>query len=924
MSKNFFCQNKNFRLFQYAARLFKHAREILAVDENRGVVIKRLVFVVLLFISMSATFSAKAADLQTKQSFYFSIPQQLVVHSIRQVAEQANITLIFPFEAIQSKTANAIDGNYTVEEALEHLLHGTGYKVAKRNNGHMSIVLAKNPYGGIDVMYKLNKIAATILGVTVATSAAISVPQAVADEAKSSFLEEVVVTAQKRAQSIQDVGIAVTAFSGDQMKAANFTNAGDVIAQVPNAVARRHFPSRGLTTNMFIRGVGQTGFADGDESSVASFIDEFYMIAASQSDFSTYDMERVEVLRGPQGTVFGRNATAGAVQSVTRRPNEELGGAIEIGFGNFGSQLIDGHINVPLSDKAQMRFSGVVDKHDPYVKNIFPGQPDILDQDFQAGRVQLRLLPSENLDINLKYETGKTEGRLMGDQAIIYQGTADGDIIEVAENGSGFNPVTAGVAGGDVTSEDNLNFGSNEIDHLLAKVEWQGDNVTFTSLTGWLEQDFLLLEDCDSTPNPTCAFSPDVNSKHWSQEFRLNGEAGKLTWTAGAYYLNQEATNDVVLGIFLTDPGSAAPSATYLDFNWDLEVESLALFGQLEYELSDTLTLTTGLRWNKDEKHFEQIGRSIGVTLPAGTTSFTTPELFRPDTAGTITSVGEIHTFTDEVAGDLTTQDDTNFSGTLQLDYRPNDNLLVYGSFRRGLKAAGFNNSLVTAITQADIELFPFNEEILHAYELGWKWDFEGKMPGRLNGAFYYYDYEDFQATQYIRIGNVISNNDATISGAELELQLSPAEGWFASFGAGFIFDTEIEDVTRVSFTGPETFTADRELAEAPELSLNGLLRYEWSAANGDWGAQIDASYTGERFLDVLNQSALTLDSFVEANASLSYRHESNGFSARLWVRNLADDRTPTHKLAAPGLDLLGQLNWNQPRTYGVVFGYDF
>lgn len=746
----------------------------------------------------------------------------------------------------------------------------------------------------------------------------------------SSFLEEVVVTAQKREQSIQDVGIAVTAFSGDQLEAASFENVTDVLAQVPNAVARRHYPSRGLTTNLFIRGIGQTDFNNGTESSVAPFIDDFYLIQASQADFATYDMERVEVLRGPQGTIFGRNATGGAVQSITKRPTEEFGGKVEVGFGSFGTQVIEGALNVPLSDKVQFRLSGISDKHDHFVENIiegqFPSASDELDQDFKAGRAQLRILPSDSVTIDLKVETAEVTGDLTSDQGTPFAGTADGDVVAIAANGSGFDPVALGVDDPTRVASDSFTGGANKIDHALARIEWETDNFTFTSITGVMDQDFEVIEDCDGSPDPTCAYWPLVDSEHWTQEFRLNGEAGRVNWTAGVYYLKQDISSHMLLPIFLDSSDISAPVGFVPDVRWSMDVESMAAFGQIEYELTDKWTGIVGLRVNRDEKDFQQVRDFVTFQYPAGTRTWTTRELLRPYAgpgSSVVTTPGVIeldrvnnHTFADSVS-------DTSVSGNIELNYRPNDNLMLYGSIRRGLKAAGFNNGLVDISQDQVNELFPYGEEILDSFELGWKWDFAGDKPGRLNGAFFYYDYKDFQATSYIGVGNIISNNDAQVSGAEVEFQISPSEGWFFSLGAGVLFDTNVEDVGRISFTSDQVFTADRELAESSDFSLNALVRYEWDALGGFWGAQVDASYLGERFNDALNQTDLVLPSLATANSSLSYTRD-DGISVRLWIRNLTDERQPTNIIAAPGLDNLGHFNWNEPRTYGVTMGYKF
>lgn len=733
---------------------------------------------------------------------------------------------------------------------------------------------------------------------------------------------DIVVTAQKRGQNIQDVGISITAFSAETIKDSNYANVSDAIAQVPGAIARRHYPSRGLTTNMFIRGIGQTDFNDGTESSIAPFVDDFYLIQASQADFSTYDVERVEVLRGPQGTIFGRNATGGAVQSITAKPKNEFEGLVEVGIGNLGNQTLQGMINIPISEVAQVRFSGLIDRHDHYVKNIFPGNSDQLNQNFGAGRAQLRLTPNDDFEMILKYEYGKVEGNLSSDQGVAFEGTADGDVRQIPQTASGYNPVTDGVDGPNLTNSDSFGYGRNKIQHVLNTIKWDFGSFNLTSITGFLNQKFDIIEDCDGTPNPTCAFWPDVKSKHWSQEIRLNGEAGRLNWTLGGYYLGQRASNHMVLPIFLT-PGTATtlPQGFVIDVNWDLDVRSFAAFGQLEYALTDTVTVIGGLRVNNDRKHFEQTRDFVTIQYPAGTTTWSNRELLR-FFQGETARVNQ-HTFTDAVAGNLTTQDDTNFSGTLQVNYKPNSDLLIYGSLRRGLKAAGFNNGLVD-VQQAQINLLPYGQEVLHAAELGWKWDFLQDRLGRLNGALFYYDYSGFQATSYVGIGNLISNNDAIVSGGELELQIEPVVGLKLSLGAGFLFDKKVKDVTRVSFTDPTlTFTADRQLGEAPDISLNGALRYEWQSGDAEWGVFVDGNYTGDRFSDVLNQTDLVLPGYATINLGASYKHDT-GASVRLNVRNVFDKRVQTNIIAAPGLDNLGHFNYNEPRIYSITVGYKF
>ncbi len=795
-------------------------------------------------------------------------------------------------------------------------------------------------------------------GASVALFCAITVPTAHAQNAEpegdtateqdetrsqSGFGNTIVVTAQKREQDAQDVGIAITAYSGEQIEAANFDNAADVIGQVPNAVARRAFPSRGLTTNYFIRGVGQSDFNDGTESSIAVFTDDFYYIQASQADFATFDVERVEILRGPQGTLFGRNATGGAVQSVTKRPDSVYSGKLSVGVGNFNGRTIDGFLNVPLSDTVSVRVSGVYDTHDPTVTNIFePDGEDQLDQNFSAGRVQLNWAPSDTFEINFKYEYGLTTGNLTSDQGFVAQGTADGDVVILEESAQGFNPTADGTDDPRITNVDGLSFGENQLDHGLITATWDvSDSVTLTSITGFADQDYEVIEDCDGTPFPNCAFNPVTDSLHWSQEFRLNGSNTDFTWTLGAYYLGQDLSSNVVLPILLTDdgPGGDLPTAVVLETDFQLDVTSAALFGQFEYYLSDQLRFTGGLRLNYDRKEFEQIRPIRTIQFAEGTRTFR--EGLGPNFRDFSGEIGETfleHVFNAETAAlnpnladDLNVVDDVNIAGTAQIDYIPNDDLLIYASFRRGLKAGGFNNGLIS-VTQENIDIIPYQQEVLHAFEGGFKWDFAPANAARLNASVFYYDYNDFQATSYIGIGNIISNNDATVSGAEIELQFSPADGWFVSGAAGIIFDTNVEDVVRSAFDpspgggaiADVLFIEDRELGGAADFNLNGLIRYEWDMMDGFWGAQVDASYIDERFVDVLNQTALLLPSLTVVNSTLTYEHDTNGLSASLWVRNLFDQQRPQNIIAAPGLAQLGHFNFNATRTYGATLSYEF
>ncbi len=745
----------------------------------------------------------------------------------------------------------------------------------------------------------------------------------------ASLLEEVVVTAQKREQNIQDVGVSVSAFSGEAMEKLKFSSTADVVSQTPNVEARRHFISRGLTTNLFIRGVGTTQFNNANESSIAGFVDEFYLVSPSTLDFLLFDMSGTEILRGPQGTLFGRNATGGAFQFSTKKPSTEgVDGRVKASVGNYDAYVVEGAINVPLGDSAAIRLSAITDQHDHLAKNIFPGKGGALDQDFSAFRAQLAVDITENLSLTVKAETGQVEGDLTADQGVPYDLldtlAGGGEVVELPADGFGYSPTADGTRNNpDRFNANGNNEGSNEVDHLLARFDLDLENMTFSSITGYMDQTFSLSEDCDGSPNGFCSYNPEYESQHFTQEFRIVGNTENLNYTAGLFYMNQDSESDVIVPVFVGlgvfPPAGGGIGGAVLDVDFQQELTSMAAYAQFEYSLSEELILIGGVRINRDEKEFNQNLFFPIVEYPGRTDSnFASIAEMRAyvETGG---SLAPANIFNKATAGSLTEINDTNYGVTLQVNYTPNEDTLMYASFRRGLKGGGFNNEVMPAGLPAN--LIPFDQEVIHAYELGWKQTLANGL-GRINGAVFYYDYQDYQATSFQNFGNFITNNDASLSGAEIELFLTPTEGLSIIVGASYL-DSNVDDVVM-----PGGLVQDREMGEAPEFGFNALVNYEWGvdALNGSLSVQLDGNYVGERFADVLNQKGLELDSHTIFNSVLAYSHDSGKWGVDLWIKNLTDERVELFKLEIDNLagTLNGQVNWNAPRTYGASVFYNF
>ncbi len=742
--------------------------------------------------------------------------------------------------------------------------------------------------------------------------------------AAAAALEEVIVTAQKREQKAQDVGIAMTVMSGDEIASLHYTNASDLAAQSPGVETRRQFPNRGLRSNFFIRGVGSTDFNDATETPIAIYVDDFYMISPSTTDFSLMDIARAEVLKGPQGTLFGRNSNGGAVQFVTNKPQfDAVSGSFEVGFGTDETRQLQGVLNVPVSDKFAIRLAGMLDDHGFLTENVLAGGRDAADQNFTAGRVSLRYKPTDALDITYKFQHGDSHGAYGETDPLVTLAQPEGDVIHKPDNTNafGYNPSTNGTDEADRIAAEGLNQGSNKTQSHLLRIEWDvADNVTFTSISGFLNQRYSVYEDCDGTPSIICNYDGFYESKHYSQEFRLNGNTNRINWTAGLYYLHQESSGGLDAPLYFTADGNVDPSGItpglgfYADF--DQTLNAYAAFGQIEYALTDKVTLIGGVRFSRDEKDFEETYPVYSMLTSNSILPFSRPDAFL-QSSHQITGVVIEKDFTQQTVGDLTNLSDDSWSGTAQVNWQPANGQLFYASVRRGVKAGGFNNGSVP-VFDIQLDQYPFDQETLMAYEIGEKVSFAQDRV-RLNSAIFYYDYKDYQVTAFKTLGIIQTNADATIEGAEVELFASPTDGLDFSVGAAYL-ETNIKDISR----GAGLPLVDREMGEAPRWDANALIRYEWPAFGGSMSIQLAGTYTGERWTDAQNLTVGRLPSYTVADGQIGFQSANNRLSVLLWGRNLTDKRVPFNTLATLTGFNIGQQKWNEGRIAGITLGYHF
>ncbi len=781
--------------------------------------------------------------------------------------------------------------------------------------------------------------------------------------ASAAVLEEVTVTAQKREQSLQDVGIAVSAFNGQQMEQLGWDTAEDVVAQAPGVTLVQ--PNGPSSFYINIRGVAQNDFSgDNQESPVAIYVDDVYQAAPTAASFQLFDFERVEILRGPQGTLFGRNATGGLVHYVTRKPTQELDGYIKATLGDFSQRDIEGAIGGGITDNVSGRISFSLNNSDGFIDNNFSGAKDseLNDNDVWAARGQLLFELGDSSELLLNVRAAELDMT----NAPFEHSSARPNALGLGEDSNlgdqsdfgGYNSNSSYPwIGSNYTDPDGGDVHEGEYDaNGYVKVETEGYTATFktqigdmefVSITDYNELTRDYLEDSDASPNPFFHFSVKSDMEQFSQEFRLSGETDSMRWVAGAYYMNFEGdlwTGGVAGGFARAAFGGLLPDQDTIDayfpseFGFDspfsMKTESTAVFFQTEFDLTEVLTLTAGLRWSKEEKE-SQFDQYYSLFAATDSNDVAAQDLFGLGAPvwsygnGQYSNLGGY--YFDETAGlregaTDTDIDDDFLTWKLGMDWRVTDETLLYASYNRGVKAGGFNAPLDATLYiygALEPDEMKFDKETLDAFEIGFKTELWDGL-ARLNGAMYYYDYSDYQAFNLESLTLYVFNTDATNKGFELELQSSPAEGWDVLLGMGYV-DTEVEDAY-----SPDGITKyDREMIMTPKLTFNGMLRYEWSVGAGSLAAQYDFSYMDDHYFQLKNSPVGKEDAYTLSNVRLTYTSGEGDWSVSAFVNNVTNEEYRQMVFDLSGDPTAGGFGmaesyYGKPRWWGVSLTYNW
>ena len=686
-------------------------------------------------------------------------------------------------------------------------------------------------------------------------------------------IAEVIVTARRRAESLQDVPVSVSALDADrivQLQAENITGLQNA---VPNLYMDR---GDGANTVIYVRGIGQNDSLAFADAGVGVYVDDVF-IARSQAAFlDLFDVERVEVLRGPQGTLYGRNTIGGAVKFVSAEPPEQFGLYVEAGGGNFGYQALKARLGGPFGDDLRGKIAVAAIQRDGYATNTVDGQDDGDTQSI-AWRGTLAYTPTDNTRISLSVD-GKRD-RPDTSRSPVRETSVTGFADPV---GAPFTPTTFPAA----TNPYRVDVNANDMSDLTA---WGvtlkagvdlSDAWSLESITSYRDMDFDLALDTDGSPLPILDILVLQDQDQFSQELRATYDAHDgLTAVAGLYYFHDDdltfsGVDNGSLSIF-GFPVTAFGLATSSLADTHQTTESMAAFADASYDLTQKLTLSAGVRYTYEEK--ESRRRFENFFDPAISVVENTPPF--------LSGVG--------VPGNTLTGK-ANFDAVtprLSISYRASDDAMLYASASRGFKSGGFDGRGTT-----DFGFQPFDPETVWGYELGLK---STLADGRViaNAALFYNDYQDLQVTSFgadpvsgTFVSLFTNAAKARTQGAELELTARATAGLTLNAAVGYL-DAKYEEFNTL-VGGVVTDVSDREMANAPEWTASLGLTYEHRLSPMLLGTvHVDGAYRGKTYTEITASEVLAQDSYTLANAFVSVRTDDDRWELRAGAQNLTDEK---------------------------------
>ncbi|GAB3103672.1 TonB-dependent receptor [Aestuariicella hydrocarbonica] len=769
-------------------------------------------------------------------------------------------------------------------------------------------------------------------------------------EGQTYALEEIVVTAQKRSENLQSTAMSVDAFSGSILSASGVSNTSQLAEMTPNVTIMSERPAQ---AEPYIRGVGSPLDGPGIDQGVAIYLDGVQLDSPATNLFSVLDVAQVEVLKGPQGTLYGRNALGGVISITTKTPSEEFGGSISAGVGNFGGHEVSASLEGGLTENLKGRISGYYQSRDGYIDNTAPGFDDLGQHEQSTFRGKLVYTPTDKLEITLAADfsesessgpayqptsvvTARAQAAALGGLVVPTYTESDGDIYQLQHNLDG-------------SSDNGSNGGSVTVNYTI------NDTWELISITGYREAEFTGMEDLDASALDYLHVATDNQADSLSQEVRLHLSTNKLTGVIGGFYNDSQVDNlfsvmpfyefAAPLALAGNPNAGAAPTIT-LRGN---ETESWAMFTQWDWDLTEALTLTLGARYGASKKtsyrtenrYFDSYyaaqaaGRDQCFNLGPGVGTDDQPDCLIQTGQDSLQASDSWSKFTPKVG----------------LRYTVDDDLMFYASFSQGYRDGGFSGT--------DPNLSPFDEETLNAYEVGMKSEWlDNRL--RINGAVFYYDYEDLQMeiSEISQSGQLLTKvfnaGSAEMQGAELETVWILNETFSLTANIGWL-NTEIVELKDPDQRDYGFVREGNEFNHAPHLtaSLIPTFKFDFDAGSLTWRTEINykdeyyndfenggmagddaPTWTAVNILNGVNPADAVVspdeelndeltDARTVVNSSLQFMNAAGNFELTLWARNLLDEKYETKNRYMSGIAMSERM-YGEPRTFGVKAKYWF
>jgi iron complex outermembrane receptor protein len=818
-----------------------------------------------------AVHAQASQEAPARGQYRFDIPAEPLGDALNDVARQTGLQILTPSRLVEGIHSPALNGTFTADEALRRLLVDTGLQFAFVNPRTVTITSVAPPRPDEAARPSLAPSAkpnitdreekmqnpgfiARMLGLfalcSSATHPGTACAQSTDPTAASAPLEEVVVTAQKRSERLLDVPMSVAAISGEQLASSGITSTLELQQMTPGIVTTNN----GLGFSPAIRGISSAGTTPGDESNVAIYIDDVYVGTPIAGFFDLQDIERVEVLKGPQGTLFGRNATGGAIRIVTRAPSFTPQAKFSVDYGfDFEELSLGAYATGPITDQLAGSITGSYRTGDGYIEGIGPNVGrQYAKPDNYVYRGKLLWQPSETFSATLAADAWQNQN----------------DMVFVATPPDGVNPFPGSIA------TTPFHYAGSTQPKALVKGDgvsfdatWEpSDALTVRSITGYREVEGKYQADVDRTNLLLGGLALAQEQENFSQELNFSGPSeATVSWLVGAYYYYSEGENPYYTIYLNADAPNGVPTTRFTN---KVKTESYAGFGDLTWNVTSQLHLTAGARYSSEKKdfYFQQL-------IPAGAAA-------RRDD----------HSW-----------DSPTYRGVVRYDLADDAN--IYASWSNGFKSGVYNAYSPLGI--------PVNPEKIDAIEIGAK----ARVAGiTVTAAAYDYDYQDLQVQAHANVGGVLVTTLTNAAQAKLRGFELTADGALTdrlSFDAGvnWMPTAKYEDYTKASIVRPCTATdncvspvvgiiqvpydaSGSRVIKAPKWTANLRLNYSIPIFGGEFNASLSDSYNPGFYWQAGNFTKE--DAFNVTNLRLSWADPHNRFTYSLWSTNLTDERYST------------------------------